>query len=93
MCCKIATCPPGLAHGAPGNGCTFLRGDGPGEYRCGLIEDRIIEPAVLSVGAGCCSSLFNLDRQRVLAQRGIRERVALPFRAAERDVGAADDQR
>ena len=60
-CCKKATCVVGLRHGAPEIGCTFLRGDGPGRYSCGLIEDTLVRRITLFIGDGCCSSM-NTDR-------------------------------
>lgn len=70
-CCKQATCTAGLLHGAPAKGCTFLRGDRPGDYSCGLVVDGIIDPKELYIGEGCCS---NLNTDRVAAYKFLKEK-------------------
>ena len=64
-CCKMGTCALGVYHGAPAKGCTFLRGDKPGEYACGLIALRPDLAPLLYIGEGCCSPL-NGERLRLL---------------------------
>ena len=63
FCCLKATCAVGNLHGAPARGrCPFLRGDRPGFFSCGLIDDGTIDGSVIYAGAGCSSSL-NTDRR------------------------------
>jgi hypothetical protein len=59
-CCKKATCAVGRAHGAPPTGCTFLRGERPGEYSCALATKH---PEPLAIGAGCCLPLNTTRRE------------------------------
>ena len=75
FCCKQATCVAGVVHGAPSKGCTFLRGDRPGEYSCGLVVDGVIDPKELYIGDGCSSTLFNTDRDKARAL--LKEKRAL----------------
>lgn len=70
-CCRKATCAVGVAHGAEPVGCRFLRGDRPGAYSCGLVDDGVIAPGVIYAGAGCSSAL-NSDRRELARQRGVR---------------------
>ena len=65
-CCKVATCTAGLMHGASPRGCEFLRGDTPGEYECELAATRPDLREVMTIGAGCSSTMFNKDRDLVL---------------------------
>lgn len=65
FCCKQATCTAGLIYGAAPKGCKFLRGNKPGFYSCGLVEDKLINPQELYIGEGCCSPI-NTDRKQAL---------------------------
>jgi len=66
-CCKKATCTVGLAHGAdPHGSCEFLRGDEPGDHSCGLLDDGIISKEHIHAGEGCCASLCNTARDKVI---------------------------
>jgi hypothetical protein len=55
LCCTTNTCGEGLKHGAEPKGCKFLRGDGPGAYACGLVEDDPEQKPIIGVGWGCCA--------------------------------------
>jgi len=68
-CCLKATCAVGVGHGAGVEGrCKFLRGDEPGDYSCGLVDDGVISGDIIHAGAGCCSPLGNTARDRVVAR-------------------------
>ncbi len=69
LCCKTATCTIGVSLGQPSKGCTLLRGDGPGSYRCGAVEDRPEFAEALSIGEGCCMPLGNTERYRLLPKQ------------------------
>jgi hypothetical protein len=67
FCCKRAPCPYG--SGAP---CIQLGGDKPGEYFCKIHDEIVKDPhadLAPAFGAGCCSPLFNEDRDAVLKER------------------------
>ena len=67
FCCKKFTCYLGVAHGSKvSGGCDFLRGDAPGAYSCGLVNDGVIEKDAIHAGAGCCSPLGNVARNKVV---------------------------
>jgi hypothetical protein len=67
FCCKKFTCYLGVAHGSKvSGGCDFLRGDAPGAYACGLVEDGKISKNEIYAGAGCCSPLGNVARNAVV---------------------------
>ena len=83
FCCKQATCSAGVIHGAETTGCKFLRGSRPGEYSCGLVDDGIISPNTLHIGAGCCSPLFNEDRVEAKLHRAQEETRAKAESEAE----------
>lgn len=65
-CCKVATCALGVQAGAPQEGCTFLKGDKPGAYSCGLIEERPELREALAIGEGCCMPMFNTEREKLV---------------------------
>ena len=76
-CCKKATCNIGIAHGAEQTNCKFLVGDGPGNYLCWLAVKEIY-PHIkidLGIGLGCCSPLFNEDRQIAMVNRKIEVKM------------------
>ena len=92
MCCKIATCAAGVSHGASQRGCEFLKGDGPGEYECDLVRLRpeLADPdrpggQAITIGAGCGSTMFNRDRDRVIFTK---EKKGLHHERAENDERA-----
>ena len=67
FCCKQFACAAGQHYGADHRGpCKFLRGDKPGAYSCGLLVDGIISKEDIHAGAGCCSPMFNEDRNNVV---------------------------
>ena len=67
FCCLKATCAVGVGHGADPEGrCKFLRGNEPGDYSCGLVDDGVVSKDTIHAGAGCCSPLGNTDRDRVV---------------------------
>jgi hypothetical protein len=57
-----------VAHGAPPIGCTFLKGDKPGEYSCGLVEEKPELKEALAIGAGCCMPMFNKNRDELVKE-------------------------
>ena len=60
FCCKLGPCPYG--DGVP---CIQLGGDKPGDYFCKIHDEIQKDPMsefAPAFGAGCCSSLFNEDR-------------------------------
>jgi len=70
-CCKKTPCGWGEWNETKTQ-CVFLTGNEPGEYRCGRyhqIKDQPTADLSPAFGAGCCSSLFNGDRDSVLARR------------------------
>ena len=69
FCCKQFSCAAGVYHGAEHKGpCKFLRGPKPGAYACGLLVDGIISKDDIYAGAGCCSPMFNTDRNNVIKE-------------------------
>jgi len=70
LCCKTAVCVVGMRHGEPapvgGGPCSFLRGDRPGFYSCGLVDDGLVDAGQLDIGAGCCMPLFNQYRREAI---------------------------
>lgn len=69
FCCKKFTCYLGVAHGSKvSGGCDFLRGDAPGGYACGLVEDGKISKSDIYAGDGCCSPLGNVSRNKVIKE-------------------------
>lgn len=74
FCCKRGPCVFGLWD-ADKSQCAYLEGDAqPGEegivlYRCARYEFIVQQPGhefSPAFGAGCCSSLFNTERQKIL---------------------------
>lgn len=69
FCCKQFSCTAGYHYGAELKGpCKFLRGEKPGAYACGLLVDGIISKDNIHAGAGCCSPMFNTDRNQVIKE-------------------------
>ncbi len=79
FCCKQGPCPFGKPTSRENRACIYLGGDEPGNHFC-MIYDEIqagmpdnradFSPAF---GAGCGSTLFNEDREKVLLKiRGRR---------------------
>ena len=67
FCCKQFSCAAGVHYGAEHKGpCKFLRGDEPGAHSCGLVDDELITGNDIYAGAGCCSPMFNRDREKVI---------------------------
>lgn len=75
FCCKKAPCPYG-EWDSKAHQCVFLVPDPNsehGQYLCGKFDeiqkdpDSWIAPAF---GAGCCMSLFNEDRNKILVKLG-----------------------
>jgi len=65
-CCQTATCAFGELAGSDSKECKYLRRNGD-RYFCHLVEcfpDVYKEP--LAIGAGCCSSLFNKQRDAMI---------------------------
>ena len=71
FCCKKATCAIGVAHGAEPTNCKFLVGDAPGNYSCWLALKKIYPHIEVDLGIrlGCCSPLFNEERQIALMNK------------------------
>ncbi len=74
QCCKTAPCPFGEADPNDGS-CIYLerwKGDdleGVERYRCGRYEHIVKQPSSYwspAFGAGCCQTLFNRNRERIL---------------------------
>lgn len=82
FCCKRAPCPYGERDPATG-WCIHLEpwrdDDLPAQrYRCARYAFIIQQPGsgwVPAFGAGCSATLFNDDRERVLAALSLRRRV------------------
>jgi hypothetical protein len=81
FCCKKAPCPYGEADET--GGCRFLipwpdNDLGVPRYRCGKYEEISKSPTAHfspAFGAGCSSTLFNQDRDRVLVALRSRGRM------------------
>lgn len=73
-CCKQRPCPFGQWN-ATQTACAFLlpietHGKHP-RYTCGIYEEIVKQPGwevAPAFGAGCCSPLFNSDREAILAE-------------------------
>lgn len=81
MCCKRAPCQFGKVTGPDNLTCVYLKaidtnyGQHP-RYTCGIYHQIIGQPGwelSPAFGAGCCSSLFNADRDAII--RDIRNNV------------------
>jgi hypothetical protein len=80
FCCKKAPCGLAVMRGFEakhwmegGKGCPALV-EKDGRYWCGLYLQAAGAAKThikneLAIGAGCCSSLFNTDRERILRKR------------------------
>lgn len=69
FCCKQFSCAAGYHYGAELKGpCKFLRGPKPGAYSCGLVVDGVISKTEIYAGEGCCSPMFNEDRNNVIKE-------------------------
>jgi hypothetical protein len=73
MCCKKAPCPYGESISKEDRGCKFLEEKetikGVTIYQCGRYEYIRQQPGnefCPAFGAGCCMSLFNDNRQRII---------------------------
>lgn len=63
-CCMTCICPYGTWDETQKK-CTFLEGDRPGFYYCGIYNEIIADSNskwVPAFGTSCCSSLFNDQR-------------------------------
>ena len=71
-CCKVATCAVGVQHYGidPAARCPGLIPQADETFRCAL-ADQYHED--LAIGAGCCSPMFNQDRERVLLNRSLQD--------------------
>ena len=68
MCCQKAPCPFG-EWDAERHQCKHLRRDATGRYECGIAEEIVTQPGweiAPAFGAGCCMTLFNSERQRII---------------------------
>ena len=68
FCCKQSPCYYGTWDEEK-HQCEHLVGDKPGEYACGIYEYIIKQPGCEvspAFGAGCCSPMFNKDRDGLL---------------------------
>lgn len=83
-CCQKVTCVLGLMRGAPESGtCPFLEWcEAESCYRCRLVtaaathEERKMVEHELAIGAGCCSSLFNTQREAAIRRQAERAEPA-----------------
>jgi hypothetical protein len=83
FCCKLAPCPYGEKDPKTG-WCTHLvpwEGDDLGvqRYRCGRYEYIKVQPfadMVPAFGGGCCSPLFNEERDRIVI--ALKKKAAAP---------------
>lgn len=67
-CCKAAPCAYGRWN-EDGTQCEFLVGAVAGEYNCGIYSDIVRDPSSVvspAFGSGCCRSLFNQSRDRLV---------------------------
>ena len=80
MCCGIATCVLGMSRGAEPKGCQFLKGDGPGQYSCKLINNDPSLGDAVAIGGRCSSAMFNEDRDTILRAQGLTPRWRETFR-------------
>jgi hypothetical protein len=87
LCCKTAPCPYGQWDELRKQ-CSSLeiahQGDGFEIYRCGQYEHIRQQPGsewVPAFGAGCCMTLFNANRQRIIRvlREGLDKDAALVF--------------
>jgi len=66
FCCKKVPCGHAVARGHTKGPCPLLRGDKPGNYSCGLVDDGEIRPDDIYAATGCCSNM-NTDRHQAVA--------------------------
>jgi hypothetical protein len=70
FCCRIAPCPYGEVTSPTDRACRFLVPEGrPGRWLCGKYDQIVDQPdadVVPAFGGGCCSSMFNEDRRRII---------------------------
>ena len=92
FCCKQFSCTAGVYHGAEQKGpCKFLRGPKPGAYACGLLVDGIISKDDIYAGEGCCSPMFNTDRNNVIKEV-LNEAKKQNTTSAKSDSSQAEEQ-
>lgn len=71
FCCKRRPCGFGEWNDSQ-TACRHLVGPAPGQYSCAIAEEIMQQPGwehSPAFGAGCCSSLFNSDRDQLKQQR------------------------
>lgn len=72
FCCKRTSCGAAAYDKALGR-CEALIDNGDGTYSCGKYEEIMAMPRHIwtvcpAFGAGCCSSMFNDDRDRIVKE-------------------------
>jgi hypothetical protein len=77
FCCKKVPCPFGESKSLVDKGCIHLKeiakqdGEQEQRYTCGIYREILKKPGwelSPAFGAGCCSSLFNPDRARIILE-------------------------
>ena len=76
MCCKTSPCAFG-EWDAEAHRCKFLVDKEDGTYDCGKYEEILAMPQSdwadnPAFGAGCCSTLFNENRQRIIKRLQVK---------------------
>lgn len=71
FCCRIAPCPYGEVTSPTNRACRFQVPDEtrPGRWLCGKYDQIVGQPdadVVPAFGGGCCCSMFNADRRRII---------------------------
>lgn len=100
LCCQVGPCPFGTWD-ATRHQCAFLEideeGDGWKTYKCGKYEEITSLPPehgasfAPAFGAGCCMSLFNVNRAAILRDLSGKARAGAAGHHGEGD--AADPER
>lgn len=70
-CCRNGPCPWGEVTSPTDRSCKFLVPGKPGRWLCGKYDEIIGQPTAEispAFGAGCCATLFNTDRERILME-------------------------
>lgn len=91
FCCRIAPCPYGDVTSPTDRACRFLvPGPKPGRWLCGKYNEIILDQPNASMvpafGAGCCCSMCNPDRNRILQE--IMEDIKEEHAESSQDVVA-----
>ena len=78
LCCRTRACSFG-EYNHKEKACTKLKANNDGTYDCTIYNEIISRPgsewvAEPAFGAGCCSSLFNDDRSKIISHMRAKHR-------------------